>query len=207
MGHRRHLLFTLALLAALGLAVAGSDRSSAQQATPAVQTMPAAIHQGTCQQPTPEPAYDAGDVKPFTTEGGEPVTGQEGMVVTTEAGQPATQPPGTVPPQGTVPGAPVLWTTPTQIEANLDDLLAQPHAFAVHQSPEAFGTIIACGEIGGQIQDDQLVIALRSVGNSGYAGIAILKRDDDNIESNAYVFSQVTAGGQLPATPVGTPAG
>ena len=87
-------------------------------------------------------------------------------------------------------------------------LVPQPHVLIVHQSEEAFETYVACGEIGGPIQDDQLVIALRPLNNSGYAGIATLSRDGDNTTSNIYLVSQVLGftGGQAGPTPTPPPS-
>jgi len=56
----------------------------------------------------------------------------------------------------------------------MDDLTGTPHVVAVHASPEEYGTVVACGEIAGYLNDGQLVFALRSVDGSAVSGIAIL---------------------------------
>jgi hypothetical protein len=146
-------------------------------------SLPAAIHQGTCQQPTEQPAFTAGGVTPFKKDG-QPVTQQDI--------------------QGRLTLAPVLTTTETTVNTKLDDLLdpANPYVFAIHASAEDFATIVACGEIGGPVLNDQLVIALRPIANSGYAGIALLTRDGDNTKTNVYLMSDVGAlSGQAAAPP------
>lgn len=197
----RRVFFTLVVAATLGLLAVVGAPAVAQDATqtptpaqgpaaPPPETHPAAIHQGTCSQPTPEPAYEAGDVGPFTNDEGQPIPQEEF--------------------QGTLTAPPVLTSTETGIEASLDDLLAQeqPHVLIVHQSAEAFETYIACGELGGPVQDDQLVLALRPMNNSGYAGTATLRRDGDNTQSNIYLYEQVLAlsGGQAVPTPTPPPS-
>lgn len=210
MGHRGHPLLTLAIMAALGFMLIGGGRVLAQdetatvvsgdalQTVPAeveeedaggegvegpVETHPAAIHAGTCSEPTPEPAFDAGDVQPFTNDEGQALAPEEI--------------------QGTLTTPPVLTSTATEIEANLDDITGQPHVLVVHNSEDDFATLIACGELAGSVRDDQLVVALRPLNMSGYAGTATLSRDGDNTSSNIYLFSQVEAiSGAAPAAPV-----
>lgn len=181
------LLFVIAAPASAQDATQTPTPAEGQAAPPAVH--PAAIHQGTCSQPTPEPAYEAGDVGPFTNDEGQPIPQEEF--------------------QGTLTGPPVLTSTETGVEASLDDLLApeQPHILIVHQSAEAFETYIACGELGGPVQGDQLTVALRPMNNSGYAGTATFNRDGDNTNSNVYLFEQVLAlsGGQAGPTPTPPP--
>lgn len=192
------LLFALAVITA-GVAFASNGslpalaQDQTQTPTPAaapvaVMTMPASVHEGTCAQPVAEPAYDLGDVKPYLNDDGQPL-GQGDQV-------------------GTLTTPPLLTTTETAVEANLDDLLTpeRPYVVVVHQDEQNFQTLIACGDIGGFEQDGQLVIGLRPLSNSGYAGIATLVRADDTMSSNIVLMSDVGAlSGQAAATPAAEP--
>ena len=170
-----------------GLAQDATQAPPAQGQTAASESHPAAIHFGTCSQPTAQPTNNAGDVKPV-------------------AGDGSIQPEQFA---GTLTAPPVLTTTATTIAAKLDDLAAKdaPRVILVHRSAQDYATYIACGEIGGPVQDDRLVVALRPLSDSGYAGIAVLERDGDNTTSTIYLFGQVLAfaGGQAGSTPTPPP--
>jgi hypothetical protein len=200
---RHRQLARAVLTVALGFVLGGTATVAAQDATQtptpaqaqapatsAFATYPAAIHEGTCQQPNKEPAYKAGDVKPFTDDSGKPIDQSQY--------------------QGVLTGPPVLTTTETSIDANFDDLVNKdnPHVLIVHQSADQFDTYIACGELGGPVQDDQLVVALRPENNSGFAGTALIKKDGDKTTSNLYLTEQVLAlqGGKAGPTPSPAPS-
>jgi len=177
----------LALLLLSSLTLAQATTPTPPPAPPAVETHPAAIHKGTCSQPTPEPAYTAGDVRTFANEKLTPIAPADF--------------------QGTLKAPPVLSTTDTQLKVKLSDLLTpqQPYVLIVHQSAQQFTTYLACGEIGGPVQNNQLVIALRPVSNSGYAGLAFLKANGDTTTSNVYLYSQVDAlSGKITTPAAGT---
>jgi len=196
MRHLWSLLFAVAVIAA-GVAFTSNDslRTLAQDETPtpdpaaaAVMTMPAAIHEGTCAQPVAEPAYDLGDVQPFTNDDGQPL-GAGDLI-------------------GTLTTPPLLTTTDTAVEVNLDDLLTpeRPYVVVVHQADQQFQTLVACGEVGGFERDGQLVVGLRPLANSGYAGTATLARTDDTLSSDIILISEVGAlSGQAAATPPAEP--
>lgn len=176
--------FLVMIIGGLSLALAGGV-TLAQQGTPPAATdlHPAAIHAGTCSQPTADPAFQFGDVGPYTDDNGNALTQQDI--------------------QGTLTAPPLLTTTETKIDSSLDDLLANPYVIIVHQSKDNFDTYLACGEVGGYVQNDQLEVGLRPLNNSGFAGIAILKKNGDSTTGNIYLMQQAMAlsGGQS-ATPV-----
>jgi hypothetical protein len=61
------------------------------------------------------------------------------------------------------------------VDIPLDTLIDEPHVIVVRKSLDSQSTIIACGEIGGvNDQDDELVIGLHEMNNSGFTGIARL---------------------------------
>lgn len=81
-------------------------------------------------------------------------------------------------PAGAVVGqtaAAVAATSYSVVPLSLDQLLAEPRAIAVESRGEDASGLIACGEIGGVLNDaGALVIGLREVGGSDYSGIAFL---------------------------------
>ena len=70
-----------------------------------------------------------------------------------------------------------------------EDLLSSPHSVVVFSE----GNPVACGEIGGYVDDDDLRIGLQPVDDSGYFGIASIDDiddddDDDEVEIDLSVF-------------------
>jgi hypothetical protein len=105
---------------------------------------PAAIYAGTCE--------DLGDVVAELPD----VTGAEGPAVGQRSAIEAEDATATV-------------------DVALDDLLDDDHAVAVLGSDEEDAPVVACGEIGGVDDDDgELVVGLREVDDSGFAGVAYL---------------------------------
>jgi hypothetical protein len=207
----RWLVVPAIVFVVFGIAFVGSGRGSAQDATEVVEEvveettqaaaptsgpaeagsglLPVALHQGTCQDPVPEPAFDAGDLQPRT-----PGEGQTAV-------------PEDI--RGTLTGPPVLASS-AEIETNLDALLdpASPYVIIVHQSAEAFSSYLACGEVGGPAYDEDVIIALRTLNNSGYAGIGIVSGGEgDTTNVTTYLFGQAGAlSGQQAQTPSPPPA-
>jgi hypothetical protein len=101
----------------------------------------------------------------------------------------------------------------------LDAILAADHAINVHDSAGNIGDYIACGDLGGTVDDSgSLVVGLRELNDSGYTGIAVLTSNaDDPATTDVSVFiapdlSAEKADGQeridfedLIATPGATP--
>lgn len=162
--------------------LAGS--AAAQDSTPAAtpggppEGYPVAIHQGTCDDPTSEPAFEIGNaVTPGVTEEGNDVTtvGESDQVL-------------------------VLTEASSTIEVTLGDLGEENHVVAVHQSPDDYDTIIACGQISGVVDEGKLVVALAPVGGSPVVGVAIFNEDtsgvlglgEDQVQVTAYVFDTST---------------
>jgi hypothetical protein len=133
------------LLATGFVAVAQEGTPSAD--TPHAASYPVSIHAGTCDNPTAQPIGTTIDTEVAGLDGGERV--------------------------GISDASPVL-TAHAEIDGTLDDLTGTPHVVAVHASADDYGTIVACGEIAGYVEDGRLVFALRSVDGSVVSGIAIL---------------------------------
>jgi uncharacterized cupredoxin-like copper-binding protein len=80
---------------------------------------------------------------------------------------------------GPEPASPVVGSV-TTVPLPLADIAAGGHALVVHESADAMGTYIACGDVGGRmLGDDRLVIALAELSESGYTGVAWLTDNGD----------------------------
>jgi len=169
----RHWVLPLGLsLALLGALSLGASYGMAQDATPeaaAAPGRPAHIHAGACGE------GELGDIvaplNDLTAPGGEGV-GQADPAVAAESSF-------------------------TSVPLALDAILADDHAVNVHLSQEAIGTYLACGEVGGVVgEDGSLVIGLREVDGSGFAGIAFLAPGADGASTGVSVFiAEGLAGG------------
>ena len=177
MRHAHFLRVLLALISGLGLVKTATAQDSTVEATPGgpSEGYPIAIHEGTCNNPVAEPAWQIDDAVSIGVDQEEPeVIGLQASRVVTEA-------------TGTV-------------DVSLDDLGGSEHVVAVHASPDEFGTLVACGHIAGIKDDGQLVIALAPVGESEVSGIAVLQEDGDQTELTVYV---VPPSDEAEGTPAG----
>jgi len=82
------------------------------------------------------------------------------------------------PVKGTLTATTVLYSKSDSLDLKWDDMLSQADAITVHDSQSNIKSYLACGVIGGVVVDDSLAIALEPMNNSGYSGIALLKKDD-----------------------------
>ncbi|MBW3632098.1 MAG: cupredoxin domain-containing protein [Chloroflexi bacterium] len=100
----------------------------------------------------------------------------------------------------------------TSIPQSLDQLLAEDHALKVHLSADQIQTYLACGDIGGAADaDGALIVGMKELDDSGYAGIAYLVPAADGSTSISVMIAQVvgdeTGGpvaGEAGATPQAT---
>jgi hypothetical protein len=143
-------------LAALALAVPGGGaQTPVSQADTAAEAHPAHIHSGTCEQ--------LGDVVYPLADVASP-SGEE---------------------MGTAGGHPVKISEVNHVDAPLQEILDGEHAINVHLSAEEIGTYIACGNIGGLVQEREngegmeIVIGLTELNDSGHVGIAWLGDDGE----------------------------
>ncbi len=79
--------------------------------------------------------------------------------------------------QGMLTASLVVYSESDEIEVNFEDVLATSHSIVVHESQENIQNYIACGDIGGVVVDDMVVIALHPLNDSGFTGIALLNED------------------------------
>ena len=101
----------------------------------------------------------------------------------------------------------------TSISQSLDELLTEDHALKVHLSADQIQTYLACGDIGGAADaDGALIVGMKELDDSGYAGIAYLVPAADGSTSVSVMIAQVVgdeAGGAVTeeaAAGQGTPA-
>ena len=90
-------------------------------------------------------------------------------------------------------------TSETEVAASLQDIIDGGHAINVHLSADDIGTYIACGDIGGVVQDNadgrtSLVIGLGELNDSGYTGIAWLGADGDVTEVSVMLMEPESMG-------------
>jgi len=170
---------------AVVLTMVVSAPAMSQEATPGMPSggYPVAIHPGTCDAPTAEPAYTVRDnAMPLTTDD------KDAKMVGETMGHP-------------------LAETSAKLDVKLDDLTKSPHVIAVHASPDEFGTLVACGEISGIEKDGKLTVALAPVDGSGVSGVALLDRDRARIfdlrkdQTHIIVYVVPAAGGDT-STPM-----
>ncbi len=114
--------------------------------------------------------------------------------------------------RGSRAAMPVLMADAT-VEQEFDDILGDdPYLIAVHESAEEPGTILACGEIGGLVQDGRLVIGLKEIDESGVTGVVVIDEDstgilglgDNELSFKIYLLSDATIAGE-PVDPNASP--
>lgn len=166
------------------------------QATPEGVTNihPAHIHSGAC----PEP----GDVV-FPLEN--VVLLNEGIETSLATPDAISSPVADAAPSGTpVAGDAVTGLGSTTIvEASLEDILAEEHAIVLHLDPEQMEVFIACGDIAGMVENNELVVDLDELNNSGFSGWAILTDNGD--ETTTVVIEGRHVGVDMQGTPMATP--
>lgn len=172
--------FTSAVLVAAALATVPAFAQ-------ADDSHPAHIHNGTCN--------DLGDVVfPLADVAG----GTMGTPLAEMAATPAAQIASTPSAAGEL-----VARGATAVAATLDDLLAAPHAINIHESADAIGTYIACGEISGEPTDGALAVELAELNDSGYTGEATLESADGEttVDIRLYAKTDRATGGTPEAGP------
>jgi len=174
---------TLGAMLAGGIAIGGAGLVLAQD-DEATASHPVHIHAGDCVNLDPNPAVPLNNIEPRGA--GEEEEGEDAPA-----------------PQGILTAANVLYSLTDDSEFSFDDeMLAESHAINIHESDDNIQNYIACGDIGGVVFEDELVIALQPLNDSGYSGIAILTKDDDggNVDVKIYLAEPPADG--VEATPV-----
>ncbi|CAA9551900.1 MAG: hypothetical protein AVDCRST_MAG73-2948 [uncultured Thermomicrobiales bacterium] len=144
---------------------------------------PVHIHTGTCDE-LGEVVVPLGDI------------GAEGLVDGTPmAADEAMGPETAVAPDSSV----------TTVDLPLADIIAGGHAINAHESAEEIQNYIACGDIGGRMLGNRLLITLSELDESGYAGVAELEDNGDGTTTvslflieTAHEEGEGNAGGATP---------
>jgi hypothetical protein len=141
---------------------------------------PAKIHQGSCQSVGPV-AYS--------------LTGVGASVDLNENPIPTPQPVN-------AGSAYQVMTSETTIDAALDDALATDHAVMLYDNDENMQAI-ACGNLGGALLGDTLVVGLGEFGIPGHVGFAVFQRDGDQTDVTilmGHALAPVSASGGTAGT-------
>jgi len=177
----KHLTLGVVLLGSLGLGSSGFVLAQDDEEEAVTPSHPAHIHAGDCVDLDPNPAAPLNNIEPLLNDSDDDNANE---------------------PQGYLTAAKVLYSDSEDVDLAFDDVLAETHSINVHESDENIENYIACGEIGGVVVDDQLVISLHAQNDSGYTGIAILSKDDDgNVDVEVYLAEPADGEGPA-ATPV-----
>ncbi len=173
----------VAAAAAGAMLLSGLAPASAQDE---MEAHPAHIHEGTCDDLNPKPAFPLTNVGEMGMMGGTPEADDAAM----EMGEPT--------------GAETAFgveTSYTMVDAALEEIVEGGHAINLHESKENIEVYIACGDIGGRIETGPgmdeggtLVVGLGELNDSGYAGIAVLEGKGDQTEVVIYLAEGLTGG-------------
>jgi len=93
----------------------------------------------------------------------------------------------------------------TTVDAKLSDIANGDTAINVHESTDNIQNYIACGNIGGTMYGDNLVIGLETLNDSGYSGVAVLTATGDQTQVTVYLGEGLSGGGEAPSAEA-TPA-
>lgn len=257
-----------------GISVTGAMGVQAQEPGPR-SGLPVDIHEGTCESPLAEPAYDAGLAEPVQETGETEaedlveeaedaaddvdapdvdlgVLGDDGILNQDDEGFFAedldgdgindvgldengdgvlgddevvgadANNDGQLDENELVGAAPAEGGAATQIEETIyradtdvddldtENLFATQHVVLVHESEENYTTYLACGEIRPLVEDDQIVVPLRPVGETDFFGVSLI--DEDGSGAATFVLQGVqqqaaaAAPTAAPPPPTATPA-
>jgi len=102
----------------------------------------------------------------------------------------------------------------TVVDMPLQEIIDGGHAINVHLSADEIGTYIACGNIGGAVttdegeEENELVIGLGELNDSGHTGVAWLGADGDQTRVGVYLVEPAAmAEAAQEATPGAADAG
>jgi hypothetical protein len=83
-----------------------------------------------------------------------------------------------------------LKTSVTLVDLPLAQIADGRHAINVHESADAIDVYIACGDVGGQMLGDMLVIGLRELNDSEQVGVAVLQEMGDQTQVAVFLQDQ-----------------
>ena len=211
---RSRLVAIAAIVAALALVVAGSTRGGAQDATPmagaGMAPIPNHIHEGTCDNLTPDILVPLADAQFTTSVGAAGTPMADAASPVADMGTPVADmatpiaSPMASPIAATVAGemtggsaAIPVAVGVTQIDLTINDLLASSHAINAHD-PNDPSRFIACGTIGGAPDaDGNLFVGLQELNGSGHSGVAWLLSRDTGTTVTVFIAASGTTGGGM----------
>lgn len=163
---------------------------------------PAHIHSGTCEK-LGDVVFPLVNVTPLGVDVS-PATPIDFPVTPEEApGNPGTQEPLV---DAAAAGAgEIAGESTSQVDASLEDILADEHAINVHESPENIQNYIACGDITGTPTNGELVIELQELNDSGFMGDALLTDNGDG--TTTVTITLIGMDGGVFGTPTASPEG
>jgi hypothetical protein len=165
--------------------VQAQGTASSPVASPAAESHPAHIHDGSCPE-VGDVVYPLNNLEPGGAEAS-PAADHEMMMSTPAAG-------------GEETSGQVVASSTTDVEASLDDILSGERAINVHESNENIQTYIACGNLTGEPENGTLEVELQEVDGSGYVGEAYLTDNGDGTTTVSVELMQSTG-----ATPEASP--
>jgi hypothetical protein len=189
---RRHWMPVATLLASLAVAAALVGNFGWASAQDEIASHPAHIHTGTCDE--------LGDVV-FPLTNVSMIGMMEGMMEgTPEADDAAMEMGETMGAETAV----MVETSATMVDAALEEIVEGGHAINIHESEDNVEEYIACGDIGGMLMSpmemgdrtmgEMLVVGLRELNGSGYAGVATLEDMDEETLVTVYLAQDLMAG-------------
>lgn len=84
-----------------------------------------------------------------------------------------------------VPPAALVARSVTTVRSPLDDLIGERHSIAIRVSA-GDPTLVACGEIGGIRDGDELAVGIKERNDSGFSGISVIRGADES--SLVYIY-------------------
>jgi hypothetical protein len=93
----------------------------------------------------------------------------------------------TAAPHGESPAGGVF-VSETEVAVAVSDLLAEPHAIAIHAGEDDLQTALACGDVAGQAIDGRLIVALHDAENDDLVGIAVLDENEGATAVELYLI-------------------
>lgn len=94
---------------------------------------------------------------------------------------------------------PLLVARDATIDLPLQALTSAPHAIVVAH-PDQASQLLACGEITGASDADEIAIPLQPTASASYAGLAVLRPTADGAAVTLYLFALDHPGGELTAS-------
>jgi len=153
---------------ALGVTIAAAPAAAQEDAEDAVVVGPSAhVAAGTCEAPTAGPLHE---LAPFET----------GFLERDDSDSERV---------GSGAAAAML-SSSTELEVEFDAFVDEPHALVV---VDAARRPVACGEVGGYLADDSLVVGVRTLEGTGLAGFATLWDDRDVVAVELHLAEELLA--------------